>query len=266
MATQAFDNGKKLLYLNHHIPIEVRAGMLQTAVTSTYHNLGLRVPEGKGWDMLCGGYSRLIRKLMSRQLPGDVLFKLPASVAHVIAGCPPLGMVARRARLSLLASMCKAGPNALWAALQEEQSWFQAIRDDLHWLAASEPSNWPTVEGASWPLWHRLFSTQAAWVKRQTRRLLERDFTAFQAQQSITAVVWALYKKAETMLGGRAKGGCGLGLPTLQKGVPVQRRARGTFFQASRTHRSLQSSGRWHGVPRLRDPVLGPQSTVTSLT
>ena len=86
MATQAYDKG---LYANRSLPLSVRANVLQTAVTSTYHNLGLWVPDGKGWTMLCGGYTRLVRKLLGRQLPGDAIFKLPAPVAHVLTDCPP---------------------------------------------------------------------------------------------------------------------------------------------------------------------------------
>ena len=138
MATQAFDKGKQLIYLNHSISLGVRANVLQTAVTSTYHNLGLWVPEGKGWTMLCGGYTRLDRKLLSRTLQGDALFRLPASVAHVII-LDALHWKRLRERPDcepVVASMCRAGPAALWAALQEEQMWFQAVCGDLRWPAA----------------------------------------------------------------------------------------------------------------------------------
>ena len=101
MATQAFDKGKQLVYLNRSIPLGVRANVLQTAVTSTYHSLGIWAPKGKGWTMLRG--TRLVRKLLSRQLPGDAIFRLPASVAHVINDYwLPLW------RLSLVASMCSS--------------------------------------------------------------------------------------------------------------------------------------------------------------
>ena len=166
MATQAFDKGKQLLYLNLSIPFRVRASVLQTAVTSTYHSLGLWVPQGRGWSVLCGGYARLVRKLLSRTFQGDALFHLPASVAHVITGCPPLEVVARKARLSLLSSMRRAGPAALWAALQEEQVWYETIREDLHWLSSDSKCAWPRAAGAAWPEWHALFKQKPAWVKR----------------------------------------------------------------------------------------------------
>ena len=200
MATQAFDKGRQLVYLNPTIPLEVRASVLQTAVTSTYHNLGLWLPAGKSWAMLCSGYTRLVRKLLSRVLPGDALFHLPATIAHIVTGCPPLELLARRARLSVLISMCKAGPPALWAALQMEQEWFHIVCQDLSWLASGDQAHWPDISGAAWPEWHALLRQRTAWVKRQTSRRLQADFADYKRKKAVTAVVWALYKKASAVI------------------------------------------------------------------
>ncbi|CAE7881565.1 unnamed protein product, partial [Symbiodinium sp. KB8] len=138
IATQAFDKGQTLLYLNSTIPLKVRAALLQTTVTATFHNLALWIPEGPSWQLLSNGYARLVKKLLSKQFPGDVYFKLPAAAAYIITGCIPLEILARKARLSLLVSMCKAGPAALSASLQTEQSWFTVLRQDLQWLVGED--------------------------------------------------------------------------------------------------------------------------------
>ena len=53
---------------------------------------------------------------------------------HLTLMAPPLEHLARRTRLSLLCSITKAGPDELWAILQQEQTWFEAMKEDLHWL------------------------------------------------------------------------------------------------------------------------------------
>ncbi|CAE7339529.1 unnamed protein product [Symbiodinium sp. CCMP2456] len=138
MASQAFDQGKRLVFANSAIPLPTRAMLLQVAVTATYHNMAVWIPGGQAWSHICGGYSRIVRKLLSKALPGDLLFALPPAIAHVVTCCPPFALVARKARLSLLVSLCKAGPIELWAMLQAEQTWFHAVREDLKWLVGEE--------------------------------------------------------------------------------------------------------------------------------
>ncbi|CAE7582633.1 unnamed protein product [Symbiodinium sp. CCMP2592] len=198
MATQAFDQGKALLYLNSTLPLHTRASLLQIAVTSTYHNLPIWNPAGPSWEALEGGYTRLVRRLLSKAIPGDLLFKLPAALAHVMTGCPPMPFLARKARLSLLSSMCATGPKALWAALQTEQTWFTTVRADLQWLAATVRQDWPMLVGAAWPQWRQLLTTRTAWFKRQVRAGLQIDMERFAKQQAVCAVLWALHRYAKT--------------------------------------------------------------------
>ncbi|CAE7289458.1 unnamed protein product [Symbiodinium sp. CCMP2592] len=196
MASQAFDQGKELLYLNPAIPLSTRAALMQIAVTSTYHNLPIWNPAGPSWAMLDGGYTRLVRRLLSKALPGDLLFRLPAALAHVVTGCMPLPLLAKKARLSLLCSMCTAGPKALWAALQSEQTWFATIRADLKWLADTVRQEWPLLVGAAWPQWRELMANRTAWFKRQVRTGLQQEMEYFVKRQAVYAALWALQKHA----------------------------------------------------------------------
>ena len=199
MATQAFDKGKQLIYLNHSISLGVRANVLQTAVTCTYHNLGLWVPEGKGWTMLCGGYTRLVRKLLSRTLQGDALFRLPASVAHVIIldalhwkrlrerpDCEPVNCGVNVPRGTGSAVGCPPGGADVVAG---------GLRRPPLACCRCDSSTWRAVDGADWPTWHNLFTHRTAWVKRQIRCCLARDFVEFQKKQAIVAAVWVLYSE-----------------------------------------------------------------------
>ena len=197
IASQAFDKGSALLFLNSSIPLATRASLLQIAVTSTYHNLPIWIPTTKSWELLANGYTRLVRRLLSKAFPGSHLFRLPAALAHVITGCPPLPMLARKSRLSLLCSMCKAGPRALWASLQAEQTWFAVIRNDLSWLVSASPSAWPETSGAAWPEWWAIINRRTGWFKKQVGKGLRRDMLLFEHQQAISAALWALHKKAQ---------------------------------------------------------------------
>ena len=58
-----------------------------------------------------------------------------------------------------------------------------------------DSSTWRAVDGADWPTWHNLFTHRTAWVKRQIRCCLARDFVEFQKKQAIVAAVWALYSE-----------------------------------------------------------------------
>ena len=56
-----------------------------------------------------------------------------------------LDLIARRARLGLLASLVSDGPALLWAGLQAEQKWFGLLCSDLEWLANGESDKWPSL-------------------------------------------------------------------------------------------------------------------------
>ncbi|CAE7188014.1 unnamed protein product [Symbiodinium microadriaticum] len=75
----------------------------------------------------------------------------------------------RKARLSLLGSMAKAGPQPLWAA-QLDGKWMEVVRADLQWLSVK------------WAI------TGLVMVRK--------DFTAFCQEQKAHLALWALYKRA----------------------------------------------------------------------
>ena len=201
VAAQAFDKGQNLLYTNPTIPLHVRASLLQTSVTATFHNLAIWTPTGPGWTMLCQGYMRLVKRLLSRQFPGETFFRLPTPAALLITGCLPIEILARKARLSLLVSLCRSGPDSLWAVLQAEQSWLGTLRDDLHWLAEDKPDKWPKTCGAAWPEWQTLLTRHTMWFKRQTRHRAETELTSYSHKAALGLMLWALYKRASDVLG-----------------------------------------------------------------
>ncbi|CAE7337714.1 unnamed protein product [Symbiodinium sp. CCMP2592] len=189
-----FDEGKRLLYGNASIPLLTRSALFQTSVVATLFNLGLWVPVGAAWLHLAGGFTRVLRGLLTKQFTGDLLYNVAAPAVHILTNCFPLEMFARRSRLSLLASACKAAPDELWAMLQTEQAWFATVRDDLRWLCEDE-NDCPTADAAGWPAMHRLLTHRTTWIKTRVRKLLNRDFKAFCVERMIDLQLWALYRR-----------------------------------------------------------------------
>ena len=200
IAAAAYEKGRDLLYLNATIPLKTRADLMQLAVTTTMHNLALWVPEGLPWAQLCQGYARLVRRLLMKECDGEALLHTPSVYAHVSTGTPPLFLVARKARLSLLASMARTAPMALWAALQEEQSWLRAVHEDLAWLREGSEDQWPQLGAAHWPAWRSLLGQATAWYKRQVARRVRIENEAYAKDQKMKLALWAIYRRASAVL------------------------------------------------------------------
>ncbi|CAE7241174.1 unnamed protein product [Symbiodinium sp. CCMP2592] len=196
IAAAAFDKGKDLIYLNTTIPLPVRSAILQVAVTSTMHNIALWTPEGPQWAKLCGGYARLVRRLLMKDVDPESLLHIPAVFAHVAAECPQLQLVARKARLSLIASMAKTAPLALWAALQEEESWLRTVAADLAWLRQGAEDSWPPLGPAHWLQWRNILRDSTAWYKRQVAAKTKGASMAYYKAQRVALSLWAIYRKA----------------------------------------------------------------------
>ncbi|CAE7807945.1 unnamed protein product, partial [Symbiodinium necroappetens] len=206
IAATAFKQGQDLLYLNVTIKLQVRVQLFAATVGATFHNLAQWIPSGQDWDILSGGYTRLLRRLLAKDFPGETLLHIPPALVHIISGSWTLELLARRARLSLLGSLARAAPELLWGALQEEQTWLAVIREDLQWLVDKATDEWPRLHGSAWPEWRTLFANASDWVKRRTKRRLKEDFEGFRARHKVTLTLWAVYKKLEAALPGPEEG------------------------------------------------------------
>ncbi|CAE7717929.1 unnamed protein product [Symbiodinium sp. CCMP2592] len=199
IAQAAFDAGKALLYCNGTIPLDVRASLFRMSVTGTCFNLALWVPKGKGWELLQSGFTRILKGLLSRAYKGDAYYKLAAPAVHILTGTPCLATQARRARISLLISMCRTAPPVLWAVLQHEREWLDTVKGDLEWLRGSS-DEWPGMGSAHWPEWHNILTKATPWVKRQLAKREKADFAAFRDHQIVNLALWGLYRRACALL------------------------------------------------------------------
>ena len=80
LAQSAYVAGKRLLYENSTIPLDVRAGLFHATILPTYFNLGLWIPTGDEWQKLCHGYLRQLRNLFEAPDGGPELLQGPSPV------------------------------------------------------------------------------------------------------------------------------------------------------------------------------------------
>ena len=195
IARGSFDAGKWLLYQNKTIPLRVRASLFTSAILPTFFNIGLWEPIGEQWQKLCGGYSRLLRRILQPQFgPHDTL-RIPTPVVHLLTGCWTLDLEATKARLGLLCSLVAVNPAPLWAVLQSEQTWLRAIQQDLQ-LIVSYGGEWPALRPANWPQWWHLIRGDAVAFKRRVKKALQKAHEQTIKDGAIQAGLWAMFRQA----------------------------------------------------------------------
>ena len=190
----AFDQGRRILFQNPSIPLEVRAKLFDVSVRSTLFNLANWIPEGDAWRCLCGGYTRCLRRLLVPFARGLVLFKLPLPAVHILTNSWSIELLARRSRLGLLLALVRSGPEALWAVLQRERSWLQWIQKDMQLLADFDPT-WPSAERESWQQWRRRMLESPGAFKATVRRMLQNLHAKESEQQRISVALWVMYRQ-----------------------------------------------------------------------
>ena len=195
LATAAYDKARDLLLQNRDLTLATRSSLFQCVVVSTYHNLAIWVTSGRQWEAMSDAFSRLVRRLLCREVCGDDLLRVPLPLAHWATGCWTLDMYARRSRISALISFAKRGPPVLWAMLQNEATWCAQARADLKWLATGEEKQWPEVASAAWPLWWQLLREQAERIKRCARKAIEMEFCRYKQQAAVDICKWCLYRQ-----------------------------------------------------------------------
>ena len=170
LATAAYDSARDLLLQNRDLSLSTRTALFRTTVLASYFNLEVWLAKGKAWDGMSDAFSRLVRRLLCRLVPGKEVYKIPTPLAHLITGCWPLEMFARRSRVSALVSLARKGPPILWAAIQAEGEWSAQLCQDLAWLVVGDEKNWPEVSTAAWPQWWHLLRGQAGRVKQKAAK------------------------------------------------------------------------------------------------
>ena len=193
-ASSAYDSAKTLLLGSPRLELATRASLFETAVTPTFFNVGMWIPEGPAWDMLTSGYSKILRRLMVPVVGAHKAFRIPLPIVHWCTGCWRLELVAKRARFSLLLSLTQAGPPLLWAMLQDERTWFDTLQADIRWFIQQDEANWPAAQVLSWPQWHGVLRSSPQRVRRRLRKRLDQEHKAQCSQDMTTICQWHCYR------------------------------------------------------------------------
>ena len=194
LANAAYDSARDLLLQNRDLCMQTRAAIFQSAVVSTYFNLPLWITSGGEWTKMSSAFSRVVRRLLTKEVDGPLLFRAPLPLIHWATGCWPLEYFARRGRISALISLAKAAPPVLWAAIQNADQWKRQICQDMHWLVADDHEQWPHVSAAGWPHWCHLLQQSPDRVRRRVRKLHREEFVRYQVTAATSVCLWTLYR------------------------------------------------------------------------
>ena len=194
LANAAYDSARDLLLQNRDLQMPTRAAIFQSAVVSTYFNLSLWVAQGSEWEKMSSAFSRIVRRLLSKQIDGPSLFRVPLPLIHWATGCWPLELFARRSRISAVISLARAAPPVLWAAIQNADKWKEQLCKDLQWLVEGESGSWPQISGAGWPHWCHLLRQSPDRVRRRARKRNQQDFVAYLVAEAGYICLWTLYR------------------------------------------------------------------------
>ncbi|CAE7846913.1 unnamed protein product, partial [Symbiodinium necroappetens] len=201
MATSAMDSGKKLIFQNVQIPLDVRAQLFEMSVLSTMFNLSLWIPEGQAWKSLCQGYTRILRQLLCPRYPGDRIFTIPAPFVHIATNRWRLELHAVKSRLTILTAMVQTGPDLLWGVLQQEQQWFAVIRHDLEMMRTYFPEL-PCVTVAEWPSWWHYLKEQGGQFKYRVKKALHQEHEKQCRQDAAIVGIWHFYRQLREKMPG----------------------------------------------------------------
>ena len=157
------------IHANGHMTTELRlrTGQAHSAFTkfrkSVFQNLALSLPKrtsifracvlsvffwGSGtwpplrpceWRYFHGGYLRLLRRLLGRDFPRELLLTWSEEQLCDALHLVTLDQHLRIARLGYYGRLVRTGPNPLWALIALEQDWLQQLRLDFDWL-------WPNIQ------------------------------------------------------------------------------------------------------------------------
>ena len=188
IAGSAFEAGRKLVFQNARIALEIRAAVFASLVENSVFNLGLWTgDEGAAWDSLKSCHFRLFRRMVAKQLDPESFYRLRP--ADVVLGSrhPPIEILVRARRISLFAAIVRSGSSSLWAVLEQQRGWMAAIDGDLRWLREVGNCRLPPLQEAKWPMWWSIFKDSPGRIKGATRRAVHRSMATYvEAQDTLT--------------------------------------------------------------------------------
>ena len=186
MADVAYKQGKDLLLQNRDLGSTTRAMLFQTVVVSTYHNFAVWVASGVQWERMSEAFSRLVRKLLTKDIAGADLFRVPLS-SHTGPRDAGLSRSLRGA-----ADFRPSGGQR-----------YSGPSEDLRWLVQGASEDWPNTEAASWPQWWHLLRDHPQWVKVRVKRRNEEDFIAYKESAATDVCLWHLQRSMCAPAGAR---------------------------------------------------------------
>ncbi|CAE7261007.1 RE2 [Symbiodinium sp. CCMP2592] len=194
-AGAAYEAAQGLLFNNKRLPVTTRAQLFHTTILSTFYNLAIWTPAGPAWEQMASGYTRILRRLLGPNVGWQRVYRIPGPFVHLATGQWRLEHEAVKSRMSLLTAMTGNGPTALWAILQQEQTWLQVIQDDLQQVATEYP-DLPRARDAEWANWVDYLQKSPGQFKARVKRMLQKQHDRQCQDETQQVGLWGLYRRA----------------------------------------------------------------------
>ena len=179
-ATSAFNTYRSLLFQNKAVSMQTRGQLLAVLVESTFFNAELWCPDKeKGFKLLERGFSRLLRRMLARDIETDEYNSLCEAEIVILTEHPPIKILMRSRRLRYLIGFIRAAPEVLWALVQAERDWGAQLWEDLAWLRNQIGSSLPAANESCWPLWWHFIQDHPGQYAAAVRKATRRDTLAF---------------------------------------------------------------------------------------
>ena len=180
IASSAFAPLRGLVFQNSSIPMHIRGQLFTVFIDATYFNLEVWQGDAdKGWHHLAQCHYRLNRRVLAKDFAPEVLQRMTGAEVVCLTEHPPLAILLRSRRLRFMVSLVTAAPDIIWALIQVECAWGQALLEDLAWFKRYAGDNWPTLDHASWPCWWHAIRKSPTAFRRAVGKAVRLAMIAF---------------------------------------------------------------------------------------
>ena len=196
-ANGSFQEHRKRIYQNVSIPVSVRGVLFAAMVESTMFNLEIwNCMRGQAWARLKAGHSRLLKRLLAKDVPAETLLSLRLSDMVRLAQHPTIDIIARGKRLRYMITVARAAPPVLWALFHFEEQWQAQCREDFEWLCAHDAKEWPPFAEATWPQWWHVLRDTPEAFRRAIGRATRASTAVFALQGVFDRITDAMHRDA----------------------------------------------------------------------
>ena len=167
---------KAQLFCNRGLPVHKKVQLLDSLVLSviTFNSATWQPCNKRQRAHVVAGFHKIYKRVATMHF-GKIAVDWSAAKLKAMLQVPDGQDILRVSRLRYLGQLIRTGQNHTWALIQQEQSWYAQIQDDLLWLRSfsGDPSV-PDGQAETWDELHRwTMHEPRSWksiIKRASKR------------------------------------------------------------------------------------------------